>query len=106
MGVGGLTLPSLLAAGASAGEGKNPVRGKSVIVLFLQGGPTHIETFDPKMSAPKEYRAMFGEVKTNIPGMTYGSHFEKLAKLADKMAVVRSYRHGISSHGPASSVDQ
>ena len=102
LGVGGLTLPTMLAARSQAGDGKNPVRGKSVVVLFLQGGPTHIETFDPKMTAPKEYRAMFGEVKSVIPGVTFGSHFEKLASLADKMAVVRSYRHGISSHGPAS----
>ena len=90
MGLGGLTLPTLLAANSQAGVGKNPVRGKSVVVLFLQGGPTHIETFDPKMTAPKEYRAMFGEVKTSVPGVTFGSHFEKLAALADKMAIVRS----------------
>lgn len=102
LGVGGLTLPSLLAAQAQAGEGKNPVRNKSVVVLFLQGGPTHIETFDPKMTAPQEYRAMFGEVKTKLPGVTFGSHFPQLASLADKMAIVRSYRHGIGSHGPAS----
>ena len=102
LGVGGLTLPSLLAAKAAGGDGADPVRNKSVIVLFLQGGPTHIETFDPKMSAPQEYRAMFGEVKTAIPGVTFGSHFERLAGLADKLAVVRSFRHGISSHGPAS----
>ena len=102
LGIGGLTLPSLLAARAAAGEGKNPVRGKSVVVLFLQGGPTQIETFDPKMTAPQEYRAMFGEVQTAIPGVTFGSHFPKLAALADKMAIVRSYRHGISSHAPAS----
>ena len=43
-------------------------------MLNLQGGPTHIETFDPKMSAPNEYRAMFGETKTSLPGVT-GSHF-------------------------------
>ncbi len=102
LGIGGLTLPSLLAARAAAGEGKNPVRGKSVVVLFLQGGPTQIETFDPKMTAPQEYRAMFGEVQTAIPGVTFGSHFPRLAALADKMAIVRSYRHGISSHAPAS----
>ncbi len=102
LGMGGLTLPNLLAARASAGDGKNPVRGKSVVVLFLQGGPTHIETFDPKMTAPKEYRAMFGEVKTNVPGVTFGSHFQQLAALADKMAIVRSFRHGISNHQTAS----
>ena len=102
LGIGSLTLPGLLAARAAGGDGLTPVRNKSVVLLFLQGGPTHIETFDPKMTAPKEYRAMFGEVKTTIPGVTFGSHFRNLAALADKMAIVRSYRHGISSHGPAS----
>jgi hypothetical protein len=99
MGFGGLTLASLLAARARAGQ---YVTDKSVVVLFLQGGPTHIETFDPKMTAPKEYRAMFGEVQTRLPGVTFGSHFPLLAGLADKLAIVRSYRHGISSHAPAS----
>ncbi|MCA9269027.1 MAG: DUF1501 domain-containing protein [Planctomycetales bacterium] len=102
LGIGGLTLPSLLAAQAAAGRGSDPVKKKSVVVLFLQGGPTHIETFDPKMTAPVEYRAMFGEVKTAVPGLTFGSHFSRLASLADRMAIVRSYRHGISSHAPAS----
>lgn len=101
LGIGGLSLSSLLAAEAAAG-GASHIRGKSVVVLFLQGGPTHIETFDPKMTAPNEYRAMFGEVKTSISGVTIGSHFPKLAALADKMVFVRSFRHGISSHGPAS----
>ncbi|MEO2018590.1 MAG: DUF1501 domain-containing protein [Fuerstiella sp.] len=72
------------------------------MVLNLQGGPTHIETFDPKMTAPREYRAMFGETKTAIPGVTFGSHLTGLARLADRMAIVRSYRHGIGSHGQAS----
>ena len=78
------------------------VKDKSVVLLFLQGGPTQIETFDPKMTAPAEYRAMFGEVNTNLAGVTFGSHFPKLAAMADRMAIVRSYRHGISSHGRAS----
>jgi len=102
LGVGGLTLPGLLRVQAAAEEAGIPVTGKSVVVLFLQGGPTHVETFDPKMTAPQEYRAMFGEVATKIPGVTFGSHFSQLAALADKMSIVRSYRHGISSHGPAS----
>ena len=53
------------------------------------------------MTAPREYRAMFGEVKTSLPGITFGAQFPRLAKLAHKMAVIRSYRHGIGSHGPA-----
>ena len=101
LGLGGLTLPQLLATRALAGEGNDILTGKSVVMLNLQGGPTHIETFDPKMTAPREYRAMFGEVKTSLPGITFGSHFPRLAKLANQMAVVRSYAHGIGSHGPA-----
>ena len=60
LGLGGLTLPQLLATRAVAGEGSDILTGKSVVMLNLQGGPTHIETFDPKMTAPGEYRAMFG----------------------------------------------
>jgi uncharacterized protein (DUF1501 family) len=100
--LGGLTLPSLLAAKAQAASGNGYVKDKAVVVLFLQGGPTHIETFDPKMTAPAEYRAMFGEIPTSLPGVTIGSHFPNLARLADKMAIVRSFQHGISSHAPAS----
>ncbi len=98
LGLGGLTLPGMLAV---AGEDTSVVRDKAVVVLNLQGGPSQVETFDPKMTAPREYRAMFGEVKTSLPGITFGSQFPMLAKLANKMAVVRSYRHGIGSHGPA-----
>jgi len=102
LGLGGLTLADLLRTQAAAGEGATGLREKSVVLLFLAGGPTHIETFDPKMTAAAEYRAMFGEVKTRLPGVTFGSHFPQLASLADRMSIVRSYRHGISSHGPAS----
>lgn len=101
LGLGGLSLANLLQSKAEAASGGSAVRDKAVVVLNLQGGPTHIETFDPKMTAPSEYRAMFGEVKTSLPGVTFGSHFERLAKWADRMSVVRSYRHGIGSHGTA-----
>lgn len=99
LGTGTLGLADLLRLRSEAAQ---YVRDRSVVVLFLQGGPTHIETFDPKMSAPVEYRAMFGETPTVLPGVTFGSHFPKLASLADRLSIVRSYRHGISSHGPAS----
>lgn len=97
--IGGLTLPALLAARASAAG--PAVKDASVVVLNLQGGPTQFETFDPNMQAPAEIRSLTGEIKTALPGVTFGSSFPRLAALADKMAVVRSYRHGISSHGPA-----
>ncbi|MDE0737355.1 MAG: DUF1501 domain-containing protein, partial [Pirellulaceae bacterium] len=100
LGLGGLTLSQLLASRGQAANA-NPLRDKSVVLLFLQGGPTHIETFDPKMTAPQEYRAMFGEVKTSLPGTTFGSHFPSMASMADQLAVVRSFRHGNGSHQTA-----
>src|SRR5947209_11577738 len=67
--LGGLTLPGLLAARA---DSKHLVKDKSVIFLFLHGGPSQIETFDPKMSAPAGVRSTTGEIKTVLPGVTFG----------------------------------
>ncbi len=101
LGFGGLMLSHLLAAESRASNGGPLIKDKAVVVLNLQGGASHIETFDPKMTAPAEYRAMFGEVKTKLPGVTFGSHFPGLASLADRMAIVRCYQHGISTHEKA-----
>ena len=103
LGLGGLSLSQLLQTKSLAGA-DSPVKDKAVVVLFLQGGPTHVETFDPKMTAPAEYRAMFGEVATRLPGVTLGSTFPLLANLAHKLAIVRSFRHGNSSHASASAL--
>ena len=65
--LGGLTLPDLLANKALAAQAGLPLKDKCVVLLFLSGGPPHIELFDPKMTAPVEYRSITGEVKTNIP---------------------------------------
>lgn len=89
--LGGLTLPNLLRAREQATSEGRSMKERSVVLLFLQGGPSHIEFFDPKMSAPEDVRSMTGEVKTVLPGITFGGTFTKLAKLADKLAVVRSY---------------
>jgi hypothetical protein len=89
--LGGLTLPDLLRARAAAAVTGSVHKGRSVVLLFLQGGPSHIEFFDPKMSAPEDVRSMTGEAKTNLPGITFGGTFTKLAKLTDKIAVARSY---------------
>src|SRR6266700_3171619 len=77
--LGGLTLPGLLAARARAAETKRIVKDKSVIFLFLHGGPSQTETFDPKMSAPTGVRSVMGEIKTKLPGVTFGPAFPKLA---------------------------
>jgi uncharacterized protein (DUF1501 family) len=101
LGIGGLTLSSLLSASAQAANGGPLIKDKAVVLLNLQGGASHIETFDPKMTAPSEYRAMFGEVKTKLPGVTFGSHFPGLASWADRMAIVRCFQHGINVHEKA-----
>ena len=74
------------------------VRDKSVIFLFLHGGPSQVETFDPKMTAPEGIRSITGEVATTLPGVTFGGSFPKLAKLADKVSIVRSYVPGNANH--------
>ncbi|HVX14454.1 MAG TPA: DUF1501 domain-containing protein [Pirellulales bacterium] len=99
LGAGALSLPQLLAARAEAKALGQPVRDTSVVWVWLGGGPTHIETFDPKMSAPSEYRSITGEVTTKLPGVTLGGTFPKLASVVDKMAIVRSFAHSNSGHG-------
>ncbi len=99
LGVGGLSLANLLAARTKAAESGLPVKSTSVVWLWLGGGPTHIETFDPKMTAPTEYRSATGETATNIPGVTIGGYFNETAQVADKMAFVRSFAHTNSGHG-------
>ncbi|MDP7015237.1 MAG: DUF1501 domain-containing protein [Pirellulaceae bacterium] len=96
--IGGLSLASLLSARACANEA---VKDRSVVFLNLQGGPTQFETFDPKMQAPAEIRSITGAAATPIPGVALGGSIPRIAALADRLAIVRSYRHGISSHGPA-----
>jgi hypothetical protein len=100
LGLGGLSLPHLLGARALAAGNKPITTDKSVIFLFLFGGPSQFETFDPKMTAPDGIRSVNGEISTALPGVTFGSMFPKLAKRARRLTVVRSYVAGrdISNH--------
>src|ERR1051325_3888497 len=87
--LGGLALSDLLrlqAQGAVKSEGK----GKSVIMICLGGGPSHIDTYDMKPAAPAEIRGEFRPIKTNVPGMEISELLPRQAKIADKFAVVRS----------------
>jgi hypothetical protein len=98
LGAGGLSLADLLHTRAIAAEGTSVLKDRSVVLLFLHGGPPHIEFFDPKMTAPTEIRCVTGEVQTKLAGITFGATFPRLAALADKIAVVRSYGSGNSAH--------
>jgi uncharacterized protein (DUF1501 family) len=106
LGLAGLTLPRLLAsrslAADAAGRGFPAfVRDKAVVLLYLSGGASHIETFNPNMDAPAPFKSLTGEVKTSLPGVSFGGSFPRLAKLADKLAVVRSFKHSVGNHDAA-----
>jgi hypothetical protein len=94
----GLTLPGVLKA-----ESKAPAksRAKSVILVWLAGGPATIDMWDNKPDAPEGIRGEFKDVATRIPGVAFSEHLGKMAGVADKISVVRSLYHTIPSHGPA-----
>jgi hypothetical protein len=96
--LGGLSLPRLLQAKDAVKEAGGVVKDRTVIFLFMHGGPSQTETFDPKMEAPSGIRSMTGEIPTRIPGITFGSTFGKLAKLNDKFSIVRSFTTGSAAH--------
>ena len=99
LGLGSFGLPQLLAARELAAKSGKSVKDTSVVWLWLGGGPTHVETFDPKMSAPVEYRSVTGETTTSVPGITIGGQFQKIAAQAEHFAFVRSFAHTNSGHG-------
>ena len=99
LGLSGLGLADLLKTRASAGTGA--VRDKAVVLLFLGGGPSHIETFNPNCDQPAPYCSLTGDVATDVPGIRFGGTFPQLATVADKMSIVRSFRHGNSNHSAA-----
>ncbi|WP_395747771.1 DUF1501 domain-containing protein [Prosthecobacter sp.] len=98
LGLGGLGLSDLMALKALGASKKSLLKDKSVIFLFMHGGPSQFETFDPKMEAPSEIRSVTGEIKTKLPGVTFGSTMERLAALADKFSIVRSFVTGDAIH--------
>lgn len=98
--LGGVTLNDLLRVQAQAGAARSTglTTGKSVVFLFMHGGPSQIELFDPKMEAPTGIRSATGELTTKLPGITFGGTMPKLAALADKFSIVRSFRTGDANH--------
>src|SRR5262249_33542723 len=91
----GLTLPDLLrgrAASAAPRADRTFGRARSVIVLFMSGGPSHPDTWDrkPDAAASLEGRSEFKPIKTNVPGIEIAEQFPRLARVADKYAIIRS----------------
>src|SRR6516164_4627905 len=83
----GLTLAEMLRLRAAAGTGSST---KSAIMIYLPGGPPHLDMYDLKPDAPKEYRGEFKPIATNVPGVRICELFPKQARMWDKLAVVRS----------------
>lgn len=96
VGLGGLALSDLLRLEATAAEA--PRRRKSIIVLWLWGGPSHMETFDLKPDAPSEYRGDFNPIDTPVPGVRISEHLPRLAKQARRFALIRSMHHDSPGH--------
>ncbi|MEZ6055934.1 MAG: DUF1501 domain-containing protein [Planctomycetaceae bacterium] len=110
----GLAIPSLLRSaetvtnqqnsaiasplGAMGPELKRYLSGKSVIFLFQQGGPSQLETFDPKADAPSGVRTLTGTCSTSLPGVEFGETLPQLATLADRLCVVRSFQTNNAGH--------
>lgn len=98
-GLGSLGLADVLRLQANAAVAHNAASNpKSIILLWLWGGPSHMETFDLKPDAPSEYRGDFKPIPTNVPGIAISEHLPRLAKLADKFALIRSLHHDSTGH--------
>ncbi len=85
--LGGMALPDILRAEAQTGQ-TNPAKG--IIMVLLPGGPTHLDTFDPKPDAPAEIRGEFRSIATNVPGVDLCEHLPRLASMANKLSIIRS----------------
>ena len=98
LGVTGLTLPDLFRMQARAKDKGSSANDKSVILIWLDGGPSQLETFDPKPDAPAEFRGPFGVCKTKTPGVCVSALMPQVAKRFEKVALVRSLHHDNGDH--------
>ncbi len=100
-GMAGLSLPQLLQARAAAAEsGRAMKSSKSVILLWMAGGPSHIDTWDPKPERPYQNRGPFGVTATKLPGVYFSEHLPKMAGMLDRYTVIRSVDARHSNHEP------
>lgn len=95
----GLSLPGMLRPQAEAAAEPKPPR--SMILLWLWGGPSHLDTFDMKPEAPLEYRGPYRPIATNVPGIEICELLPRLARCADKYSLIRSLHHNQNDHGIA-----
>jgi hypothetical protein len=99
LGLAGLTLADHLRLQARAAENGQATKDTAVILLWLGGGPSHVDMYDLKPEAPAEFRGEFKPIATNVPGVQVGEHLPLQARHMDKMSVVRSAMHTNAGHG-------
>ncbi len=108
----GLTLPAILRATSAKAATTNPPgyggpgfgKAKSVILLYLQGGPSHIDLWDPKTNVPDNVKSVFSNINTKLPGVQFTENLPKLAKVNDKITMIRSMSYtpiGLFNHTAA-----
>lgn len=98
----GLTLPQLLKADEISGrtQPRTAAKADACILIYLAGGPSQYETFDPKPKAPLRIRGPWGAIPTRVPGLHFGEMLPQLAAIADKFALLRALHHTNSLHNP------
>ncbi len=97
--LGGVTLPDLL---RSRADGGTQATATSVILFWMWGGPSQLETYDMKPDAPSEYRGPLRPISTNVPGIDICEYMPLQAKIADKFSIIRSLHHEMSAHNDGS----
>jgi hypothetical protein len=95
LGAAGLSLSDLLRLEARANQ---PTRANNVIILWMRGGPSHIDMWDPKPEAPEEYRGEFGVIRSSVPGILVSDMLPKTARIMHKWSIIRSLHHHDAGH--------
>ena len=100
--LGGMSLSSLLRQEAMAAAAGKTGKDLSVILFWQGGGPSQLDMWDMKPDAPSEFRGSFNPIRTNLPGYQVCEHMPRIAKVCDKLAILRSVTHGDAGHESAS----
>ncbi len=101
LGLLGLTLPGLLRAEDLLKSKSRKPRAKSIVFLFQFGGPSHLETFDMKPEAPEGIRGLHKPISSNVPGIQVSERLPEMAKVMDKVTLIRSMHHTMKNHNSA-----
>lgn len=96
--ISGSLLPSMTGQAAPVMKPRESAKAKSVIFLWMGGGVTHIDSFDPKPNAPEEIRGTLTDIATNLPGVRFCETLPNLSRMVDDLAVIRSYSHDSNDH--------